>query len=443
MNQALIVFTQFDGVDVEVGTAHFTRRRNALSTTFRYTPQYLAHRGAYPVDPSFGLYAGAHQSTGLPPAFSDCAPDRWGRNLIIKKAQAVSAREGVPLPTMSDVDFLVGVSDLTRQGALRFQSLGGGQFLDPGPTVPKLVELPRLMRAAESVAHDGGDMAAIKELLDAGSASLGGARPKASVRDGDQLFIAKFAHPGDEWDVMAWEKTALELAQRAGIETLVSTLLRVEGRSVLLLERFDRRGARRVPYISAMTLLGAHDGDARDYTELAETVPEHGSRVSKDLRELWRRIAFSVAVHNTDDHLRNHGFLRRTSAGWDLSPVFDVNPNPDASQERVTGIGGARSRGDELSALLAYADVFDLTHRDAKTVLAQVEDATRGWRAVAASHGINRSEISRFEAAFEGARQTMRAATGTRATARSEDATRSQPRVPGGHDGGGQFTSRS
>ena len=404
---SLDVNTVVNGEQVLAGTAHFTRRRGSLSTTFRYADSYLANRGAYPIDPAFSLYAGAHVSAGLPGAFSDCAPDRWGKNLITKRVQALAAGEGRPAVGLSDVDFLIGVSDLARQGALRFQAAPDQPFLDPDPEVPKLVELARLMRAAESVARDGGaDLAAIKELLDAGSGSLGGARPKASVRDGDRLLIAKFPHPGDEWDVMAWERTALDLAEHAGIRTPHTELLRVDGASVLLLERFDRQGAQRVPYISAMTLLGARDGDVHDYTEIAEMLVDHAVAPKEDLRELWRRIAFSIAIHNTDDHLRNHGFLR-AGAGWALAPVFDVNPNPDTGTQRVTGIGGARARVDEVAALLRYAEVFDMDDQQARSVLGEVTSAIEGWRQVAARNGVIPTEMARFKASFEGGQKAM------------------------------------
>lgn len=404
---SLHVCTVVDGEQVLAGTAHFTRRRGTLSTTFRYADSYLANRSAYPIDPAFSLYSGAHVSAGLPGAFSDCAPDRWGKNLITKRAQALAARESRHAAALSDVDFLIGVSDLTRQGALRFQAAVNQPFLDPDPEVPTLVELPRLMRAADSVARGGeADLAAIKELLDAGSGSLGGARPKASVRDGDRLLIAKFPHPGDEWDVMAWEKTALDLAKLAGIRTPHTQLLRVDGASVLLLERFDRHDAQRVPYISAMTLLGARDGDVHDYTEIAEVLVDHATAPKEDLRELWRRIAFSVAIHNTDDHLRNHGFLR-AGAGWELAPAFDVNPNPDTGTQRVTGIGGARAGADEVAALLRYAEVFDLDVHRAQSVLGEVTSAIEGWRGVAARNGVTSTETARFQEAFEHGQRAM------------------------------------
>ncbi|MEV0291669.1 type II toxin-antitoxin system HipA family toxin [Kribbella sp. NPDC050820] len=443
MTTSLSVHVDIDGETVEVGTAYFTRRRGTSSTSFHYAPSYLSRKGAYPIDPALGLFAGPQQIDGLPGAFADCSPDRWGRSLITKRLQALALREGRTPPSLGDIDFLIGVSDQTRQGALRFRLDADGPFLDPDLQVPKLVELPRLLRAADQVAGDGADdLAAIKALLDAGSGSLGGARPKASVRDADRLLIAKFPHRSDEWDVMAWEKTALDLAEQAGIEVPGSELVQIDGRHVLVLERFDRDGVRRRGYISAMTLIEGRDGDVRDYVEVAETLTEHGARVRADLHELWRRIAFSVAIHNTDDHLRNHGFLR-ARGGWGLSPVFDVNPNPIVSEERVTGIGGARGRTDELTGLMTYAETFDLSVLEAQQILREVSDATADWRRVAASHGIGEAERHRFEPAFEGLREHIASiTTGATADERARPPAGRQPRVPRGSKGAGRFAAR-
>ena len=445
MTDSLIVSVDIEGQSVDAGTAYFSRRRNALATSFRYDEGYLRRKEAFAIDPALALFSGSHQTDGLPGAFTDCSPDRWGKNLIGKKLQAQALRDGRTPPSFSDVDFLIGVSDLTRQGALRFRKSADGPYLDPDLTVPKMVELPRLLRAADKVAADGDDLTAIKALLDAGSGSLGGARPKASVRDGDRLLIAKFPHHSDQWDVMAWEKTALDLAGRAGIEVPGYELLRIAGRNVLVLDRFDRNAGHRIPYISAMTLLSGRDGDARDYTEVAETLPEYSSRTSADLRELWRRIAFSVAIHNTDDHLRNHGFLREDVTGWHLSPAFDINPNPNVVEERVTGIGGARGRGDELTGLMMYAPTFDLTETDARRVLLEVIDATRDWRRVASANGIDETEQKRFENAFDGLRTEMLgvAHSGGAATTQLTAPAGRQLRVPKGARSGGRFAARS
>jgi serine/threonine-protein kinase HipA len=407
MTEAVLVSVELAGRAADAGVAYFSRRRNVLSTTFRYDEEYLARRDAYAIDPAMPLMQGNHVFAGLPGSFADCAPDRWGKNLIAKRVLLQALLSGKTSPSISEIDYLLGVSDLTRQGALRFRVLPDGPYLDPDLTVPKLVELPRLLRAADKVARDPDDMSAVKDLLEAGSASLGGARPKASVLEGDRLFIAKFPHHSDDWDVIAWEKTALDLAQRAGVEVPGRRLTMVGGRSVLLLERFDRESERRIGYISAMTLVQGQDGGAQDYLEVAETLTEFGSRVGVDLRELWRRIAFSVAIHNTDDHLRNHGFLRDGPSGWRLAPVFDINPNPDVGAQRVTGIGGAYRREDEPAGLMAYAGSFRLPDSESRRVLREVLDGIRGWREVALGNGVSPGELPRFEGALDGIRSQL------------------------------------
>ncbi len=277
-----------------------------------------------------------------------------GRKLIDKRRRALQRQTDQRLPSATDLDYLLGVSDLTRQGNLRFAQ-DEGPFLAPGTDVPKLVSLPRLLGAADAVGdrNAGDDLAAVKALLDAGSGSLGGARPKASVRgDNGQLLIAKFPHAADDWDVMAWEQTMLDLAGAAGLRVPTSRLTVVGSRTVLLVERFDRdAGDRRRGYISAMTLLGARDGDDRDYDDIAQHLIESGSAVNRDLAELFARVVFSVAVHNTDDHLRNHGLLR-APGGWTLSPVFDINPHPDLHRPRATSVLGVVSAAEEVEAIM-------------------------------------------------------------------------------------------
>lgn len=412
----LIASVELDGQTVDAAMAHFHRRGGSLSTTVQYLPEYQTDRRAYALDPELPLAAGSRSVRGLPGAFSDCAPDRWGKNLITKRLTAEAKRDGRTPPSISDVDLLVGVADETRQGALRFRRPGDAEFLHPEADVPPLVELPRLLRAADHVTFSPtqsvAGLEAIKDLLGAGTGTLGGARPKASVRDGDRLVIAKFPQRDDPVDVMAWECTALDLAEKAGINVPRHRALRVDGRMVLLLDRFDREaGSRRVGYVSGMTMTEHHDGDVADYLDLAAAVVAYGARPREDLAAMWRRIAFSVAIHNTDDHLRNHGFLR-SGSGWTLSPVFDVNPDPDPAKERVTGICGARSRDDEVDALLLSAPDFGLTNARAATILREVFEATRAWREVARRYGVSESEAGAFETGFDGLRDQVGQAIG-------------------------------
>lgn len=297
---------------------------------------------------------------------------------------------------MTEMDYLLGVSDATRQGALRLRLPGEPEFLAPGVDVPPLIDLPRLLGAADAVGRSrGDDWAAVKMLLDAGTASLGGARPKATVMKAGRLMIAKFPHAHDEWDVMAWEAVALDLAESCGIEVPAHELVDVGGRNVLVVERFDRRDDVRIPYISAMSLTGSSDGQNSDYTQIAEALAECGARVRHDLEQLWRRMAFSVVVNNVDDHLRNHGMLWQ-GTGWVLSPAFDINPDPRPEAERVTSIGWSTAPQDAGGALLGVGEHCGLDQERAAAIWDEVAGAVRPWRDIAGKRGITSAERDRF-----------------------------------------------
>ena len=391
----LQVHVELGGSPVRAGVAYLTLGRRGVTTSFVYDAAYLADPRGVDLEPALPRRSGQQYVDGLPGCFQDSAPDRWGRTLIDKRRRALQCEADRRLPSLTDVDYLVGVSDRTRQGDLRY-AVGSGPFLDPGHEVPKLVSLPHLLDAADQ-ADAGDDLAAVKELLDAGSGSLGGARPKASVRGDDgRLLIAKFPHRADAWDVMAWEKTALDLAEMSGVAVPGRRLTSIGGRAVLLLDRFDRQlDGRRVGYLSAMSLLEARDGDERDYVDIAEALTEHGAQVTADLAELYRRVVLGAAVHNTDDHLRNHGLLR-ARGGWRLSPAFDVNPEPDPGRTRATSIAGAVSPDDEPGALLELAGECRLDADRARAVIGEVCAAVRRWRQVAGRNGIGARELDRF-----------------------------------------------
>lgn len=406
----LLVSVDTTGEPVLVGTLNFSpalRRRAGISTTFTYDPTWLARPDAYAIDPQLSLFGRSSTVADLPGCFQDCSPDRWGRTLIEKRLRALALHDGTGQRTITDVDYLLGVADLSRQGALRLRHVStteptapSGAFVDPHTVVPTLIELPRLLAAADAAERDPDDQTAVKDLLDAGSGSLGGARPKASVRDGDQLMLAKFPHHDDTWDVMAWEATALDLAERAGIAVPRRRLTRINRRAVLILDRFDRTPAGlRLPYISAMTLLGRADGEVADYTDLCDAISDEGAATLADLAALWRRVAFSVAIHNTDDHLRNQGFTR-APGGWTLSPAFDINPNPDTASVRVTGIDGARNVDDESLGLASLAVECRLDARRRSQIVTQIQNVVAGWQSVARANGIRATEISRFDDTF-------------------------------------------
>lgn len=403
MIPALEVHDASSGEDRIVGTARFSLRRGMASTTFSYDESWIAlGTSAYAIDPSLPLTPSPQHRPGLPGAFRDASPDRWGRMLIERDRQGAALRGQGGLRQLDDVDFLVGVFDQTREGSLRFCEPGGG-FLAASEPVPPLVQLPRLLEASRNVArHEAGEDE-IKTLLAAGSGSLGGARPKASVRDGERLLLAKFSHSLDEWDVMAWEKTMLDLARGSSIEVPASRLVRIGDESVLLLERFDREGSlaegRRIPYMSGMTALESADGERRDYAELAEALALLAGEVPRQLRALFVRVAFSVAVGNTDDHLRNEGLLRCDGA-WHLSPLFDVNPCPYENARRMTSIAGETGEGEArgLSDLAVYCG---LSSDEAKRAVQGVMRAVRRWEAAARRNGCPEREVALFRPMFE------------------------------------------
>lgn len=381
------------GKSIHVGTALFTSRGRHFATEFQYSPGYVSDPAAYPIDPALPLTARVVSVSGLPGAFRDSAPDLWGRNLIDREHRASGSDR-----SLNEADYLLRSSDFAREGNLRYQI--GGRFVDDTNEIPRLVDLPVLLRESDRVVHGGDALTAVKHLLAAGSSTLGGARPKASVVDGGHLFVAKFPSPTDEFDVIRWEKTALDLAFRAGIRVPENRLIDIAGRPVLLQRRFDRNGARRLGYISAMTLLEAKPGEDVDYADFPDYIAPNGAEVNEQLAEMWRRIAFSVLIHNTDDHLRNTGFLRSTR-GWKLAPAFDINPSPDPAQHRITAILGVTAGSDELPAVLGIAPRYRLDNAQAATMLAEVSEALRDWRTVARANGIQEPEIARFADVFD------------------------------------------
>lgn len=410
---AVDVWVSKGGADVHAGTLYSHRRRGGSteSATFTYAPDYIANPHAYSLEPGLPLQTGAHQSAvGHPTfgAFGDCAPDRWGRTLVKRREAAQATAEGRAARSLGEVDYLLGVRDDLRQGALRFRR-GGGPFEaveDCG--VPALTDLPELLTLAARAEADSADLPDLQRLIRVGS-SLGGARPKAHVRHaGGNLAIAKFPSAAlDTWNVMAWEKVALELASHAGITVAPSALLNLAGRSVLVADRFDRTRdadggpAGRIGYVSAMTMLQSTDGQQGSYLEIAEAIETSSSRATADLHQLWRRIVFSILISNTDDHLRNHGFLHEGADTWRLSPAFDLNPNPEPGQKHLST---AIDLGDDRASIplaLSVADHFRLGADEANDVVAQVQRAVSRWVTVARQYGLSSQEITAMSWAFE------------------------------------------
>ena len=377
--------------EVYAGKCYWTEKRSRVTGVFSYDEEYLAGRENWNIDPGLSLISGAQASkNGMPGAFRDAVPDRWGQTLIRHRFLRKNMGKRGPVRTLNEIDYLFGVSDSTRQGDLRFSFEKGGVFQHPSDAVPKLVALPKLLDAAHRYAAEQ-DEKAIMYLLDAGSASLGGGRPKAAVSDGDDLYIAKFPHKQDKWDVMAWEWVFLNVAAEAGIDVPDNKLIEIDGQNVLLVKRFDRMSGKRIAYISAMTLLGLTDGEQADYSEIAEKLCDVSVSAKKDLQELYRRILISLLLNNTDDHLRNHGLLRSGSS-WRLSPVFDVNINPDIASTRGTSVFAEVEKSSAIFALTANAYVFDMNAKEADIVMSEVSSAAKSLKKYANEAGVDRSE---------------------------------------------------
>jgi serine/threonine-protein kinase HipA len=268
--------------------------------------------------------------------------------------------------------------------------------------IPPLVRLSELLNASMHFTADGGTDEDLKLLLAPGS-SLGGARPKASVLDNDgALSIAKFPHHSDTIPVIPWEAVALTLAAKAGIPAPVWRLEKVGNRDVLLLRRFDRANGQRVPFLSAMSMLDAEDNEPRSYLEIADALRRYGAKPEEDCGQLWRRVVFNILISNSDDHLRNHGFLYDSAGGWRLTPAYDLNPVPVDIKPRV--LTTAIDEADGAASLdLAYqvAEHFGLKPDQARAIVSEVGAAVKNWRATAKGLRLSAAEIDRMASAFE------------------------------------------
>ena len=406
MERPVVVYVDLHGVSHLVGRLWGRTRNNRQTATFEYDRAWLAHPERFALEPALTLGPGPFHTPSDKPLFGgigDSAPDRWGRALMRRAERRRAERAGETPRSLWEIDYLLGVDDEARQGALRFAEREGGPFLaHAATTIPPLVELPRLLSAAEHVANDSDSDEDLRLLLAPGS-SLGGARPKASVRDRDgRLAVAKFPRQGDEIDTVRWEALALTLAARAGIQVPIWRVDDVAGKAVLLLRRFDRGDGERLPFLSAMSMLGANDKEMRSYLEFVDALRQHGAAPKEDMRALWRRIVFSVLISNTDDHLRNHGFLYTSPDGWRLAPAYDLNPVPTDIKPRV--LATAIDLDDGTASLHRAMDVagyFELDGETARGIAAEVGRAVKTWRNEATRLGLSPSEIDRMASAFE------------------------------------------
>ncbi len=411
----IIVYADWETLDKPgiMGYLTVTIVRGKEIFSFEYNHEWLISGNSFLLDPDLELYSGSQYAReeksnfGL---FLDSSPDRWGR-VLMKRREAVMARiEQRPEKRLQESDFLLGVYDEYRMGAMRFKEDINGNFLNDNKALaaPPWTSLRELENASLQLEQEEPptDQETLKwlNMLIAPGSSLGGARPKASVQDksGD-LWIAKFPSKYDEYNIGAWEMITSEMAKLCGIRMADAMVQLFSGRfHTFLSKRFDRTPEKkRIHFASAMTLLGYTDGtdfhDGVSYLELAEFILRNGANVQRDLEELWTRIVFSVCCHNTDDHLRNHGFML-TPTGWILSPAYDLNPNPTG-----TGLKLNISETDNslnLDLAMEVLPYFRLSEKRALELISSIKSQVSKWNILATMMGISRLEQDRMKNAF-------------------------------------------
>lgn len=435
MEREVLVSLQTSTGPVRVGRLWAHARRGVETATFQYDSGWLRRPDRFALAPALPLdFAPHHTPRGVAlfGVFGDSAPDRWGRELMRRAVR--QAAGGSRPPALTELDYLLRVSDTARVGALRYALAEDGVFQAPDTAapIPPLARLGALLAASDQA--QAGELSddGLRLLLAPGS-SLGGARPKASVLDANgRLALAKFPARTDDWDAVRWEAVALRLAEQAGVAVPARRMALVGARPVLIIERFDRRavqrgrgvggraaegggagggggaaegggaGEHRIPFLSALSALGAADHETRSYLELVDFLRVHGARPQDDMRQLWRRVVLNVLISNTDDHLRNHGFLHQPGTGWTLSPAYDLNPVPADIRPRV--LSTALDFDDATASLalaLEVAPYFELAAGAAHAIAAEVAQATAQWRGVAARFGLSDAEQARMASAFE------------------------------------------
>lgn len=430
MQRGLFVYLDIKGAPVLVGRLWARERAGKETSSFAYDPTWLKRKGAFALSPALMLTAGQFQAQGLPNVFGDTAPDSWGRKLMLRRERARARKAKTQPRTLFEIDYLAGVDDRTRIGALRFKDAENGPFLTTtGEPVPPLISLPRLLSATDRIERDEETEEDLLLVLAPGT-SLGGARPKATIRDADErLLVAKFPKRDDDWPIPTWEAVLLKLAGEAGLDVPPWRLEEIAGRPVLLVTRFDRSAyGQRVPFMSAMTALDATDhGPQRSYLEIVDAIRQMGSKPDADIEELWKRVVFNILVSNTDDHLRNHALLH-DGGGWRLAPVYDLNPCPVDVKPRVHAL--AIDEDDATASLetaLEVAALFGIKPERARALAGEIGAVTSGWKNVAKSLGLTTPQVDRMDSAFE--HDDLRLALKLEAAASSKGRTKAAPKT--------------
>lgn len=396
-----------------LGSLHVLPGRGKEIFAFEYDATWVRHPQRANLDPQLTLHQGRQygpEDAASFRVFLDSAPDRWGRTLLNRREAQAARAAGRKERKLLESDYLLGVYDGHRLGGLRFRLGANSPFLDDNAefAAPPWAALRTLQDASLQLQRDGAeqrrDYPKWLRLLLAPGSSLGGARPKASVVDArGALWLAKFPSGNDAVDVGAWEQVLHQLAARASIDVPETIAQRFGGRQhTFLARRFDRNASgQRRHFATALTLLGRSDGDdssrGASYLEFVEFLKLAGSRPAQDLEELWRRIVFFICVSNTDDHLRNHGFLLQAD-GWTLAPAYDLNPLADT--DGLTLNISETDNSQSLELVLSVAPLFRIKPTRARLIVREVAEAVRTWPQLATTLGISRAEQIRMRAAF-------------------------------------------
>ena len=404
--------------EAELGELRYDRQGRRESAAFMYASEWLLNEERFAIDPTLPLVSG-FQFHARPPqgsifhrAIADTEPDGWGRRVILRahakrRQMAGPSKPATEAGTLGELDFLLAVDDECRVGALRFRDEEGlfqGGAANGNRRTPPLLELGQLLSASRAVETSTETEQDLAYLRGRGT-SLGGLRPKCSVRDDDgHLAIAKFPSVTDQRAVTKGEVLALHLAECAGIRAAQSRLVMSEDLPVALIRRFDRQSdGNRIPYVSAATMLGVDrdDPEPHTYTEIVDALRVNGCDAQRDIEELFRRIAFSILINNVDDHLHNHGFLHVGRGLWRLAPAFDVNPFPDRYRELKTWISEDTGPASSLDTLQSVAPYFRMTPSRCESIIVGVRQAVAGWRHTGVRIGMTAAELDAFADAFE------------------------------------------
>jgi len=400
------IHLEWEGQTTQIGIMRRHPGRSRETVTFEYLQSWIEAENAFSIEPALPVGAGTFVPTHGREVFGtigDSAPDTWGRQLMRRRERRDADREGRRPRTLFEVDYLLGVSDETRLGAIRLRLDGDETFQAPQDEgVPGLISLGGLLQASERVLRGGETDEDLKMIFAPGSA-LGGARPKVSVRDQQgKLSIAKFPKEEDEYSIERWESIALQLAEMSGINVSQHELVSAKNKPVLLSKRFDRADDRRIPFLSAMSMTDHKDGEHGSYLEIVDGITAYGATATQDRTELYRRMVFNVLISNVDDHLRNHGFLWLGKNGWTLSPLYDVNPTPEDLKPRILTTSIDYDDGTcSIELTRSVAKEFGLKQKDADKIIGEVATACQQWRDIAAASRAPQSEVKRMISAFE------------------------------------------